>query len=159
MNTVYTSPGLTLIGVSWSWAVALKLVRYAKDDPTDIAAILALGYRLKQIPWTREVLEAWIKQRCRAMNYDSYSPEDLEKTRAKMRDAVTRTQRLLQFGQSAQPSPPGYYQAPTMQPPVGAKSAPHFSSRGEPPVIPDVSFLQNDDYRESSRSQIGRAHV
>ncbi|KAJ3522580.1 hypothetical protein NM688_g8854 [Phlebia brevispora] len=43
MNTVYSSNGLVLVGVTWAWAVALKLVRYQKDDPTDIAAILALG--------------------------------------------------------------------------------------------------------------------
>ena len=45
-NTVFTSQGLVVIAVSWSWAVALKLVRYKKDDPMDIAAILELGRKV-----------------------------------------------------------------------------------------------------------------
>ncbi len=39
MNTIFTAPGLVLVGVSWSWAVALKLVRYEKHDPHDIASV------------------------------------------------------------------------------------------------------------------------
>ena len=155
MNTVYKSAGLVLIGVSWSWAVALKLVRYAKDDPTDIAAILALGYRLNAIPWTREVLESWIKLRCKAMNYDSYSPADLELTRRKMRDAVLRTQYLLRTGHSPQSSPAGYYHPPSVQPAgTGGFAVPHHPpARAEPPVIPDPSLLQEATQRESSRSR------
>ena len=54
LNTIYSSPGLALIGVSWSWAVALKLVRYQKDDPADIAAILRFASQMKGYRWTRQ---------------------------------------------------------------------------------------------------------
>lgn len=42
MHTIFTSPNgmLTLISVAPYWAVALKLVRYAKWDPSDIGALL-----------------------------------------------------------------------------------------------------------------------
>ena len=35
VNTIFTSPGLVLVGVSWPWAVALKLVRYEKPGPME----------------------------------------------------------------------------------------------------------------------------
>ncbi|KAG9312413.1 hypothetical protein JVU11DRAFT_6794 [Chiua virens] len=43
MNTIYSSPGLTLISVTMFWGVSLKLVRYRKEDPTDIVAMLRHG--------------------------------------------------------------------------------------------------------------------
>ncbi|KAH9847747.1 hypothetical protein C2E23DRAFT_764769 [Lenzites betulinus] len=88
MNTIFTAPGLVLVGVSWSWAVALKLVRYQKHDPHDIAHILRLGQRIRNVRWTRALLEAWIMSMCAPMVYSLYSPWQLEATRQKMRHAI-----------------------------------------------------------------------
>ncbi|KAI0631366.1 hypothetical protein C8Q77DRAFT_129770 [Trametes polyzona] len=88
MNTIFTSPGLVLVGVSWSWAVALKLVRYQKHDPHDIAHILRLGQRLRNVQWTRSLLESWIMSMCSPMTYSLYSPWQVETTRQKMRHAI-----------------------------------------------------------------------
>jgi len=94
LNTVYQSRGLQLIGVSWSWAVALKLVRYQKDDPQDIAAILKLGSQIKGLQWTRQIMEDWLLNMCSPMGYKHYPLEQIQLTRQKMRDAVQRAQGL-----------------------------------------------------------------
>jgi hypothetical protein len=39
---IFNKRGLALIVVLWPWAVALKLARYAKQDPVDYAAVLHL---------------------------------------------------------------------------------------------------------------------
>lgn len=93
-NTVFTAPGLTLIGVSWSWAVALKLVRYQKHDPYDIAHILLLGWQMKGVQWNRTVLEGWLTTMCAAMGYSAYPLPEMEKTRNKMRHAISLIQQL-----------------------------------------------------------------
>ena len=92
LNTIYSSRGLRLVGVSWSWAVALKLVRYKKDDPEDIAAILKFGTQLKGLQWTRSIMEHWLLNMCSPMGYASYRPDQIDDTREKMRDAVKRAQ-------------------------------------------------------------------
>ncbi len=88
MNTIFTAPGLVLVGVSWSWAVALKLVRYEKHDPHDIASILRLGHRQRNVKWTRTLLEQWLVAMCSAMGYTAYTPYQMETTRQKMRHAI-----------------------------------------------------------------------
>lgn len=88
INTIFSSPGLVLVGVSWSWAVALKLVRYQKYDPLDIAQILQLGRRQRGVQWTRQVLENWLLSMCSAMGYAAYSSAQMEETRGKMRHAI-----------------------------------------------------------------------
>ncbi|KAG2366120.1 hypothetical protein BDR07DRAFT_1373830 [Suillus spraguei] len=52
MNTVYKSRGLLVVSVTMFWGVALKLVRYKKEDPTDIVAMLRHGTRLNGVQWT-----------------------------------------------------------------------------------------------------------
>ena len=47
--------GLALLAVPSSWAIALKLVRYAKQDPTDCASVLRLGVARRGIRRTRAV--------------------------------------------------------------------------------------------------------
>ena len=89
LNTIYTSPGLVLVGVGWAWAVALKLVRYDKHDPHDVASILRLGIRQRNVKWTRALLEAWLFSMCWAMGYSAYSPWQVEATRQKMRHAIS----------------------------------------------------------------------
>ena len=88
INTIFTSPGLVLVGVSWSWAVALKLVRYQKYDPYDIAQILLLGRRQRGVQWTRQLLEDWLLNMCGAMGYTAYPSWQMEATRDKMRHAI-----------------------------------------------------------------------
>ncbi|RPD55232.1 hypothetical protein L226DRAFT_470630 [Lentinus tigrinus ALCF2SS1-7] len=89
-NTIFKSKNgmLVLVGVSWGWAVALKLVRYEKHDPYDIASILRLGHQQRKVKWTRTLLEQWLRQMCIAMNYDSYTPYQMETTRQRMRHAI-----------------------------------------------------------------------
>ncbi|KAI0324222.1 hypothetical protein GY45DRAFT_1331763 [Cubamyces sp. BRFM 1775] len=87
-NTIFTAPGLILIGVSWSWAVGLKLVRYQKHDPQDIAHILRLGYRLRNVQWSRRVLENWLLSMCAPMGYILCSPWQIQATRQKIRHAI-----------------------------------------------------------------------
>ncbi|OBZ73104.1 hypothetical protein A0H81_06743 [Grifola frondosa] len=91
-NTIFVAPGLMLIGVSWSWAVALKLVRYQKHDPHDIAHILRLGHRMRGVQWTRSVLEGWLLSMCATMGYAAYPPQQMEATRDKMRHAIRLAQ-------------------------------------------------------------------
>lgn len=133
-NTVFESPGLVLVGVSWSWAVALKLVRYQKNDPSDIAAILKLGSQLEGCQWTLGLLENWLLNLCRPMGYSNYPPQEIAKTRAKMQDAVRRA-KMLDWSQTPtsplpqkppnlvlpwhmqQPQPSHLQPAPAPQPP------------------------------------------
>ena len=92
INTIFSAPGLELVGVSWSWAVALKLVRYEKYDPHDIANILRLGNRQKGIRWTRQIMEEWLVNMCGAMGYRSYPSWQMETTRDRMRHAIALAQ-------------------------------------------------------------------
>jgi len=94
-NTVYSSPGLILIGVSWSWAVAFKLVRYKNDDPLDIACILLFMQKITEgLRWDRRTLEGWLLTMCSPMGYHSYPPSQMEQTREKMRHAIRLSQDL-----------------------------------------------------------------
>jgi hypothetical protein len=43
-RTLFSAPGLRLIAVAWPWALAFKLVCYAKDDLADACAIVRLLY-------------------------------------------------------------------------------------------------------------------
>ena len=92
INTIFSAPGLELVGVSWSWAVALKLVRYEKYDPHDIANILRLGNHQKGIRWTRQIMEEWLVNMCGAMGYRSYPSWQMETTRDRMRHAIALAQ-------------------------------------------------------------------
>ena len=93
----------------WPWALALKLVRYAKKDPEDCAAILRLGYSQRGIRWTVDGLEKWISDRCWPMQYANYQPAQKAQLRERLQDALNRafpephpTQPQLQ-SQSSQP--------------------------------------------------------
>lgn len=92
MNTIYSSQGLILISVTMFWGVALKLVRYQKEDPKDIVAMLRHGTRLNGVQWTPHVMENWIKTLCWPMGYNSYQPQRIDELRDRIQDAV----RLLQ---------------------------------------------------------------
>ncbi|KAG1769932.1 hypothetical protein EV702DRAFT_1281956 [Suillus placidus] len=88
MNTVYRSPGLVVISVTMFWGVALKLVRYRKEDPTDIVAMLRHGTKLNGIQWTPDIMETWIKTLCWPMGYNTYKPQQAEELRNRIHDAV-----------------------------------------------------------------------
>lgn len=99
-NAIYTSSSLRLVGVTWQWGVALKLFRYRKNDPCDVACILFYGMQ-RGSTWSRTVLEAWIRKSCGLMGYDNYSPEQLTTFRGNMRDAI----RLAYQKAGSQPPP------------------------------------------------------
>lgn len=116
MNTVYNSPGLVVISVTMFWGVALKLVRYKKEDPTDIVAMLRHGTKLNGVQWTPHIMETWIKTLCWPMGYNTYKPQQAQELRNRIHDAVHHLQKLsdtlpeesshMALTQSAAQSPP-----------------------------------------------------
>ena len=74
----------------WPWAVALKLVRYAKKDPEDCAAVLRLGAFQRGYRWTVDVLERWLSERCWPMQYSKYPPQQKAQLRERLKDALAR---------------------------------------------------------------------
>lgn len=96
MNTVYSSPGLVVISVTMFWGVALKLVRYKKEDPTDIVAMLRHGTKLNGVQWTPRIMETWIKTLCWPMGYNTYKPQQAEELRNRIHDAVHHLQTSLE---------------------------------------------------------------
>ncbi|EIW78022.1 hypothetical protein CONPUDRAFT_84249 [Coniophora puteana RWD-64-598 SS2] len=92
MNAVFDSPFLTLIAVTPFWGVALKLVRYKKEDPSDIAALLRHGTTLNGVQWTPEILESWLTRLCWPMGYNQYQGQQLGELRDRIRDAVRNAQ-------------------------------------------------------------------
>jgi hypothetical protein len=76
--------------VPWPWAVALKLVRYAKKDPEDCGAVLRLGSFQRGYRWTVDVLERWLSERCWPMQYSKYPPQHKAQLRERLKDALAR---------------------------------------------------------------------
>jgi hypothetical protein len=76
--------------VPWPWAVALKLVRYAKKDPEDCGAVLRLGSFQRGYRWTVDVLERWLSERCWPMRYAKYPPQQKAQLRERLKDALAR---------------------------------------------------------------------
>ena len=69
---IFSQRGLALIAVPWPWDIALKLGRYAKQDPINCAAVLRLGVAQRGIRWTLAGLKQWIMERCWPMGYAGY---------------------------------------------------------------------------------------
>ncbi|KAN0078008.1 hypothetical protein V8E55_010065 [Tylopilus felleus] len=136
MNTIYSSPGLALISVTMFWGVALKLVRYKKEDPTDIVAMLRHGTKLNGVQWTPHVMENWIKTLCWPMGYDSYQPQRIDELRDRIRDAV----RLLQNSSDDFPSGKSYApvrrRCPSMHEPRMQSPPSHPRSHIQPRIQP-----------------------
>lgn len=152
-NTVFSSPGLVLVGVTWSWAVALKLVRYQKDDPTDIAAILSLGAHMQGLQWTRQLLEDWLHGHCGPMGYSQYPMERINETRAKMRDAIKRAQ-ALPWGPSP---PPAMRQQPPTLVPANALQLQNVSmARPSTAAPPSFASSSHDRHRRDLDLDPGR---
>jgi len=89
-QTIFNERGLALVAVPWPWAVALKLVRYLKQDPTDCAAVLRLGSAQRRIRWTVDALEKWLADRCWPMNYAAYDQAQKLQLRQRLQDALGR---------------------------------------------------------------------
>jgi hypothetical protein len=89
-QTIFNERGLALVAVPWPWAIALKLVRYAKKDPEDCAAVLRLGACQRGIRWTVSGLEQWISERCWPMQYSKYQPAQKAQLRERLQDALGR---------------------------------------------------------------------
>ncbi|KAH9035712.1 hypothetical protein EDB85DRAFT_1942539 [Lactarius pseudohatsudake] len=89
-QTIFNERGLALVAVPWPWAIALKLVRYAKQDPIDCAAVLRLGFAQRGIRWTLAGLEQWVMERCWPMGYSGYQPPQRAQLRQRIQDALTR---------------------------------------------------------------------
>jgi len=89
-QTIFDERGLALVAVPWPWAIALKLVRYAKEDPTDCAAVLRLGFAQGDIHRTLAGLEQWIMERCWPMDYTGYQPPQMQQLRRRLQDALNR---------------------------------------------------------------------
>jgi hypothetical protein len=89
-QTIFNARGLALVAVPWPWAMALKLVRYQKQDPADCAAVLRLGVAQRGIRWTRSGLEQWVMERCWPMRYTDYPPPQRQQLRERIQDALSR---------------------------------------------------------------------
>ncbi|TCD65007.1 hypothetical protein EIP91_003328 [Steccherinum ochraceum] len=88
-NTIYSSPTLNLIAVPWCWGVALKLVRYQKHDPFDIACILVRGKKIKAVEkWDVRTVERWLAKECGVMGYSAYSPQQVQVNRDRVKHAI-----------------------------------------------------------------------
>ncbi|KAG1750668.1 hypothetical protein EDD22DRAFT_981769 [Suillus occidentalis] len=74
--------------VTMFWGVALKLVRYKKEDPTDIVAMLRHGTKLNGVQWTPHIMETWIKTLCWPMGYNTYKPQQAQELQNRIHDAV-----------------------------------------------------------------------
>ncbi|ESK87548.1 hypothetical protein Moror_1997 [Moniliophthora roreri MCA 2997] len=90
LYTVFVSKNkmLSIINVTPAWAVALKLVRYAKWDPTDISLLLMNGTDLSNTHWTVDVVKRWLTQDCAAMNYQYYDAARTMQMHARIEHAV-----------------------------------------------------------------------
>jgi hypothetical protein len=89
-QTIFSQRGLALVAVPWPWAIALKLVRYMKQDPSDCAAVLRLGVAQRGIRWTLAGLEQWIMERCWPMGYAGYQHPQKQQLRQRIQDALSR---------------------------------------------------------------------
>src|SRR6267154_3079478 len=135
MNTVYSSPGLRVISVTMFWGVALKLVRYKKEDPTDIVAMLRHGTRLNGVKWTPAIMETWIKTLCWPMGYDLYKPQQAEELSRRIHDA----NRQLKISPENSPNEPSNM---ALVPLTGY--LPHMpSTMRSPPVLNSLHTMSN----------------
>ncbi|KAG1729456.1 hypothetical protein EDB19DRAFT_1929601 [Suillus lakei] len=142
MNTVYKSHGLVVISVTMFWGVALKLVRYKKDDPTDIVAMLRHGTKLNGVQWTPRIMETWIKTLCWPMGYNTYKPQQAEELRNRIHDAVHHLQTSLK-NSPEESSHMALITSTTRSPPVHTMSSsltPHPFS--QPPSLSTTSVLR-----------------
>jgi hypothetical protein len=105
-QTIFDSQGLALVAVPWPWAMALKLIRYEKQDPADCAAVLRLGVAQHGIRWTCEGIEQWITEFCWPMRYDDYTAQKRQQLRERIQDALDRAFPPESLGKGVTPPMP-----------------------------------------------------
>lgn len=135
MNTVYKSPGLIVISVTMFWGVALKLVRYKKEDPTDIVAMLRHGTKLNGVQWTPHIMETWIKTLCWPMGYNTYKPQQAQELQNRIHDAVNHLRTLPEN------SPEESSHMALV--PSNVRSPPVPSTTRSPPVLSSLHTMSN----------------
>ncbi|KII84935.1 hypothetical protein PLICRDRAFT_57436 [Plicaturopsis crispa FD-325 SS-3] len=160
LNTIYSSPGLALIAVAPFWGVALKMVRYAKDDPEDIKEMLIHGTRMNGVQWAPHILEKWLLTNCWPMGYMNYPSEQIKTMREKITHAVTQAcstppSHSSAYPQAAPPPPPPFpppnpFGPSSLIPPQTPESAHlhHFAAPPPPQLHP-----------QSSVSHLSLAHI
>ncbi|KAI0049094.1 hypothetical protein FA95DRAFT_947710 [Auriscalpium vulgare] len=114
-NVFFSAPGLQLLRVPWVWAFALKFVRYQKDDPQDIVAMLRLGEKERKMRWDRRHLEKWVTEYCWPMGYAAYHEQMLDELRRRMRHAIKTAIAMTPPPAPGFPQPNAYYGAPRHQ--------------------------------------------
>ncbi len=122
-NIIFDSPGLMLIGVSWAWAIALKLIRFVSDDPRDIASILRLGTVQRQVEWTVPLLYPWLSGVCPAMGFATFLPD-------RKADLERKMQQAIDIAYPPQPQRPDYQSQPQR---AVHPSQSHHSTSFQPP--------------------------
>jgi len=125
-QSIFSERGLALVAVPWPWAIAFKLVRYAKQDPTDCAAVLRLVVAQRGIYWTLAGLEQWIMERCWPMGYMGYQPPQEQQLRQRIQEALNRA------------FPPGSHGMPVAR--TTSKTPVYFSQTDKDRSTPIDSF-------------------
>ncbi|KAJ8091593.1 hypothetical protein PM082_020823 [Marasmius tenuissimus] len=130
LYTVFTSSNkkLTIINVTPAWAVALKLIRYAKWDPGDISLLLMNGTNLAKVHWTAQVVKSWIHKDCSAMGYERWDPTRLADMYKKIEHAVNM---VTSIGTHLPPTPEQSSHS------TNSGTPSHASRLGSPPVKAD----------------------
>jgi hypothetical protein len=113
--TIFNERGLALVAVPWPWAIALKLVRYEKQDPVDCAAVLRLGVEQCGTRWTVAGLEQWIRERCWPMGYSGYQLPQRAMLRQRIQDVLVRA---FPEGIQSSPSSPSSSSLSSYRPPL-----------------------------------------
>ncbi|KAG7085391.1 hypothetical protein E1B28_002953 [Marasmius oreades] len=146
LYTVYTSKNkkLSIVNVTPAWAVALKLVRYAKWDPGDISLLLMNGTNLSKVHWTTKVIKKWLIDECSAMSYHKWDANRLLDMQSKIEHAV---QMVTSIGTNLPPAQDCSTPAAAsglVAPSTGLTSTSTRSAQRTPPVpAPDLSFSQS----------------
>ena len=100
-NTVYRSKALNLVAPPWAWCVALKLVRFEKNDPYDVACILTRGRQVGAVrQWDTVTIEKWLSDNCGVMGYARYNPQQVIVMRQRMNQAIVLAQTVEKYGKA-----------------------------------------------------------
>ncbi|KAK1219547.1 hypothetical protein PQX77_017735 [Marasmius sp. AFHP31] len=155
LYTVFTSRNkkLTIINVTPAWAVALKLIRYAKWDPGDISLILMNGTNLAKVHWTTQVVKTWIHKDCSAMGYERWDQTRIADMDKKIEHAVNM---VTSIGTHLPPTPEHSSHS------TNSGTPSHASKLGSTPVPTDehTSFFIPPDPASSHSSlrPLGPSH-
>ncbi|KAL0576189.1 hypothetical protein V5O48_005787 [Marasmius crinis-equi] len=157
LYTVFTSKNskLTIINVTPAWAVALKIVRYAKWDPGDISLLLMNGTNLAKVHWTTKTIKLWLRKDCAAMNYEHWDAARLLDMERKIDHAVQMVASI-----STHLPPPTTSGTPVPPPPETNPTPTHTSQQSSLfiPADPMVSHHRSPRPLGPSVSLDSRSH-